>query len=125
MPQAPLNAATAVNPAGKFVMNVVDATGNEYVASGKTGVNNIVGGAAAVVKGSAGRLVRISVTATITGNLTVNDAATTGTAAAANLVYSAVTPAAGTVIYLDWPCANGIVVSAGSSNTGIISVSYI
>ena len=121
MPQSPLSAATAVNPAGKFVMNVVDATGNEYVASGKTGQYNIT--AATAIKGSAGRLVRIVVTSTITGNLTANDAATTGAAAAANLIFSAATPAAGTVYVLDWPCANGIVVTPGSA--GSVAVSYI
>lgn len=125
MPQGPIAAATAVNPAGKFVMNVVDATGNEYVASGKSSVLNIQANTATVVKASAGRCVRISVTATVTGPLTVNDAATTGTAAASNLIFSSAAPTAGTVIYLDWPCANGIVVQVGTSGTGIASVSYI
>lgn len=122
MPQSPLNAATAVNPSGKFVMNVVDATGNEFVASGKTGQYNI-NGSATLVKGSPGRLVRIVVTGTITGNLTANDAATTGAAAASNLIFSAATPAAGTVYVLDWPCANGIVVTPGTA--GSVAVSYI
>lgn len=123
MPQAPLNAATAVNPSGKFVMNVVDAQGNEFVASGKNSSLNITGGAAVLVKGSAGRLVRLVVTSAITGSVTINDAATTGAAASSNLVYSAATPAVGTVVYLDWPCANGIVVTPGTA--GSVSVSYI
>lgn len=121
MPQGPIAAATAINPAGKFVMNTVDATGNAYVSAGKTGQYNIT--AATAVKATAGRLVRIVVTATITGNLTANDAATTGTAAASNLIFSAATPAAGTVYVLDWPCANGIVVTPGTA--GSVAVSYI
>lgn len=122
MPQGPIAAATAVNPAGKFVMNVVDAAGNEFVASGKAGQYNI-NGSATLVKGSSGRLVRIVVTGTITGNLTANDAATTGAAASGNLIFSATTPAAGTVYVLDWPCANGIVITPGTA--GSVAVSYI
>lgn len=123
MPQGPIAAATNINPSGKFVMGKVDGTGNEFVASGSSSSLNITGGAAALVKGSAGRLVRLVVTSAITGSVTVNDAATTGTAAASNLVYSAATPAVGTVVYLDWPCANGIVVTPGSA--GSVAVSYI
>lgn len=126
MPQGPIAAATAVNPAGKFVMNVVDAAGNEFVASGKTGVYNIAGNTTTLIKGSAGRVVKICVnTALSAGSLIVYDSATTGGIGASNLVFSsAATPAAGSIFALDWPCANGIVIVSGTG-TGVVSVSYI
>ncbi len=119
MPQSPLAAATAVNPAGKFVMNVVDVAGNEYVASGKTGVYNIT--AAMAVKASAGRLVRVNVVVAGSAAGTANDCATTGAAAAANEIAS-IPNTVGTY-YFDWPCATGIVVVPGTGQT--LAVSYI
>lgn len=119
MPQAPLNAATAVNPSGKFVMNVVDATGNEFVASGKTGQYNIT--AATAIKASPGRLVKISVIVAGSAAGTANDCATTGAAAVGNQI--AAIPNSVGVINLDWPCATGIVVVPGTGQT--LAVSYI
>lgn len=122
MPQAPLSAATAVNPAGKFVMNVVDATGNEFVASGKTGAYNVT--AITAIKASAGRVVKVVVNVASSSAVKVYDVATTGGAAAANLIYAGpTTSVVGTVITLDWPCANGIVVDPGTGGT--VSVNYI
>jgi len=119
MPQAPLNAATAINPAGKFVMNVVDNTGNEFVASGKTGQYNIT--SATAIKATAGRLVRISVIVAGSAAGTANDCATTGAAAVGNQI--AAIPNTVGVINLDWPCATGIVVVPGTGQT--LAVSYI
>jgi hypothetical protein len=122
MPQGPIAAATAVNPAGKFVMNVVDATGNEFVASGKTGQYNIT--AITAVKASAGRVVKVVVNVASSSAVKVYDVATTGAAAAANLIYAGpATSVVGTVIALDWPCATGIVVDPGTGGT--VAVSYI
>ncbi|KWN80868.1 hypothetical protein WM24_23835 [Burkholderia ubonensis] len=100
-------------------MSAVDATGNEYVASGKTPIYNIT--AAAVVKATPGRLVRINVVVAGSAAGTANDCATTGAAAAANEI--AVIPNTVGTYYLDWPCATGIVVVPGTGQT--VAVSYI
>lgn len=82
--------------------------------------------AAAVIKGVSGVLVRILVNAPGTaGNLTVNDVATTGGAAAANqiltIAFGSLT--VGQVIALEWPCGTGIVVSAVTTG-GAFAISY-
>lgn len=76
--------------------------------------------AAGVIKAGPGILVRISVVTA--GSITVNDAATTGAAGAANQIFiGAVT--AGQVIELDWPCGAGIVVSSVTGGA-VIAVAY-
>ena len=85
--------------------------------------------AAAVVKATAGRLFKIVVIApgTTSGSLTINDASTTGAASATNTIFSALYSAltAGQVINLDWPCANGITISAvPGAGSPIFAVSY-
>lgn len=82
--------------------------------------------AATLVKGTAGRIVRVVVNTVPTSSaVSVNDAATTGAAAAGNLIVSVASAqlTAGQVIDLEFPCANGIVVNPGTS--GVVSVSYI
>lgn len=88
------------------------------VGSGKA-VNAISGGAKLVTDQPA-RLARVSVTVAGTTTGSVNDAASTGGAAAGNLV--AVIPNVVGVFELDWPCAAGIVITPGSGQT--VSVSY-
>lgn len=81
---------------------------------------------ATVVKAAQGRLVRITVLAVATaGTFGAYDTTTTGGAATANAIvqYTASWPAVGTVITLEWPCANGIVVNPGTN--GAVSVSYL
>lgn len=83
--------------------------------------------AAAIVKAGKGRVARLVITGAGTGgSWTLNDIATTGAAAAANAVWTlAGTAAAGTVIDLDWPCTNGIVISSvPTGGTPSIAVSY-
>ncbi|WP_244136426.1 hypothetical protein [Burkholderia sp. BCC0405] len=122
MPQSPLAAATNVNPAGKFVMGQVDSTGNEFIASGKTGQYNIT--SITAVKTSPGRVVKVVVNVASSTAVKVYDVATTGGAAAANLIYAGpTTSVVGTIIPLDWPCATGIVVDPGTGGT--VSVNYI
>lgn len=77
-----------------------------------------------VVKASAGTVWRVVVnTAATGGTFGVYDAATTTTAAADQIfVASSSWPAAGTVLYLEFPCSNGIVVDPGTG--GNVSVSY-
>lgn len=80
----------------------------------------LTGGAAAAVKDRAGVVATISVTATVTGSITVYD---NPSAASGNLVYaSAANPTIGTVIQIDFPCRKGIFVTPGSA--GSIAVAY-
>lgn len=77
-----------------------------------------------VVKATPGTVYRVVVNTAATGGvLAVYDAATT-TTAAADTIYSvgASWPAPGTVIYLEFPCAVGIVVDPGTG--GNVSISY-
>jgi hypothetical protein len=74
--------------------------------------------AAAVIKTGPGRLVRI-VSSTATA-ITVNDAATTGAATTATIIFTG-TITAGSVILLDFPVSAGLVVSA---ITGVAAISY-
>lgn len=77
--------------------------------------------AAGVLKGAAGILVSISVVAPGTsGNLTLNDSATTGGAASSNEICSIPFSAlsASKILKFLWPCATGLTVS--SVPTGFI-----
>jgi hypothetical protein len=76
--------------------------------------------AAAVVKATPGRLVKISVVVAGSGPGTANDCLTTGAAAAANEI--AAIPNTVGVITVDWPCTTGIVVVPGTGQT--LAVSY-
>lgn len=86
--------------------------------------------AAGVIKATAGRIGRIVVTApgTTSGALTLNDCATTAAASAANTIISIPfgSLTAGQTIALDWPCINGITVSAvPGAGSPIFSISYL
>lgn len=72
-----------------------------------------------VIKAAAGVCAKVSCIAT--GNLTLNDVATTGGAAATNEFFTATGLTAGEVIELDWPCATGIVASVA---TGTFAISF-
>lgn len=75
--------------------------------------------AATLVKPLAGRVMTlVSIVAGSSGSIVVNDVATVAGAATANVAYtSAVTPAVGTVIVLNWPMTNGIVVTPTTGGT--------
>ena len=115
MSQNPAFVYPAKNPSNVAVPALVDAQGALVINSG--GLNQALNiTAAKVIKASAGRVCRIVVVApgTTSGRLTINDCATTGAATTANQVFTALYSAltAGQVISLDFPAANGIVVSA-------------
>ena len=75
-----------------------------------------------LVKASRGRVARISVIVAGSGNGSVHDAATVGAAGAANEL--AVIPfAAITILNIDMPVSNGIVVKPGTGQT--LAISYI
>lgn len=84
---------------------------------GASSAINITG--AQVIKGRPGLCVRL--TCITAGTPTLNDAATTGAAAASNEFFSGALTA-GQVVPLNWPCAAGIVVSAVSA--GVFSIAF-
>ena len=95
-----------------------DGFGSQPVFSGDKNTYNIT--ASAVIKASAGRLVRVSViSAGVAG--AVNDCNTVAAAAAGNQI--GVIPAAIGVYYFDWPCTTGIVYILGAGQ--VIAVSYV
>jgi len=128
MAQTPLNIPYYRNPTGGVTPANVDQDGNLITSSGGALTKlNIT--AAVVVKGTPGRVAKITVSApgTTSGALTVNDCATTGAAAASNQVisipYGSLT--AGQVIALDFPCLVGIVVSAvPGAGSPVFAMSY-
>lgn len=130
MPQYPAAAVTAKNPAGAQAQLNLDAQGTLRTTGG--GVSRTLNmTAAAVIKATPGRLARIVVIApgTTSGAWTLNDCATTGAAAAANVIYTmaynATANVAGAVITLDWPCTTGIVLSAvPGAGSPILAVSW-
>ncbi len=104
-----------------------DPNGVEQAATGgNSSAINVT--AAAVIKATPGRLCKIIVLGVVGtgGSLTVNDTTTTAGATTANQVYTtAGTVAVGTVISLDFPCINGIVISAvPTGGTAQFAVSF-
>jgi hypothetical protein len=78
-----------------------------------------------VVKATAGTVYRVVVlTVATAGTFGVYDTATAGGAAAATAIFqeTANWPAAGTVLYLEFPCNAGIVVNPGTG--GVVAVSF-
>jgi hypothetical protein len=85
---------------------------------------NLPASTVSLVKASAGRIMQININTVLSAALTVYDSSTTAGTAASNIVYvSAATAAAGTILVLDFPVVNGIVV--GLAGTGAASVSYL
>jgi hypothetical protein len=76
--------------------------------------------AATAIKAAPGRLMRVSVVTAGSTVGTANDCASTGAAAAANQI--ATIPNAVGVIYLDWPCATGIVLVPGTGQ--VLAVNF-
>lgn len=115
MSQGPIPTNVAVR-AGVRVPIAVNTDGSTLTANGTTTKTNIT--AAAVVKATAGRAVKVVVldAGTTSGAFVINNCATTGAAATANevwrLAYNATTNIAGSTFDLNIPCDTGIVVSA-------------
>lgn len=93
-------------------------------AGGQLSSLNLAAGAN-LVKAGVGRVMRLSVTVAGTaGTFSVNDAATTGAAAAANLIWEgSATSAQGTIVDLEFPYSSGLVVTVPTGGT--VSVSYV
>jgi hypothetical protein len=75
--------------------------------------------ATTLVKATAGRVAKVSVIVAGSGAGSVYDAATLGAAGSTNEI--AVVPNTAGVYTIDFPCANGIVVSPGTGQTLAIS----
>lgn len=115
MPQNALQVSPARNPSNAQAQEAIDAAGLLLTTrGGKSSLLNVT--AAAVVKASAGRAGKLIVIApgSGSGSLTLNDCATTGAATTANQIYTIGYAAlsVGLVVDLDFPVANGLVVSA-------------
>jgi hypothetical protein len=82
--------------------------------------------AAAVIKSSPGRLVRIAVLASNTSAAATfydNNSTSSGNVAAAEIFAIPQNATAGTIYYLDWPCNTGITLAAAGGGTFAISYS--
>ena len=124
MPQGALQANVAIQPNAGGTANVssplqLDKTGNLLTGQGSATRLNITAGAV-LVKATPGRICKVVVNTAGSAPGAVNDCATTGAAAAANLV--AAIPNTVGVYSIDMPCAVGIVVTAGTAQ--VLSVSY-
>lgn len=117
MPQGPSQSNVALNAANKSAPLQMDASGNLLVGNGSTNKLNIT--AATVVKATAGRICTVVVNVAGAAG-TLNDCATTGAAAAANLIFAI--PATVGVYKVDFPCLAGIVVAPGAAQ--VVSVSF-
>ena len=113
----------AKNPSGRPAWLAVDAAGTQILTTGGlSSALNLTAGQH-VVKASAGRVCRLNVTTPGTaGTLAVNDAAALDQANASNLVFSIAGTAAELPDGLQFPCANGIVVTVPTGGT--ISIAY-
>lgn len=128
--QNPLAFVAKLFGGSSFAPGVVDVAGNLAVSGGgNLGTFNLT--VAAVIKATPGRLAKIVIqnAGTTGGAFVFNDAATTGAAGIGNqifsLAYNAPANTVGAVFAVDWPCANGIVLSAvPTGGTPIVSVSY-
>lgn len=109
----------AKTPSNVMAPLLLDQYGQLRANIGGTGSTvNIT--AATVVKASPGVLVRVSVIVAGSAAGTVNDAVTTGAAAAANQI-GTIPATLGTYVF-EWPCSAGIVVVPGTGQT--LAVAY-
>lgn len=127
----------SITPAGTIMaVNVIldVATGNLYAQQGFHGVTDVnVGGrvstsiaagltANTIVRGSSGRLARVLVTATGTGQMNIFDNASSPTGTIIGLVPA--NAVVGTLLDCQAPAANGITVAGNSNNPGVTIFYY-
>ena len=127
MAQNPLAAFVALY-GSKLVGIAANIAGTIQTSQGglQSSLNNT---ANAVIKASKGRVAKVIINnpGGSSGVISINDAATSGAVAAANLVwqqaYNATANVEGEVILLDFPCQNGIYLTVDGGSP-IVSVSY-
>ena len=126
MPQSPLAANVAITASAPHYEAPLNLDAQGALRTSADGTSSMLDlTTATVVKATPGRVAKVTVLAVATaGTFGVYDTTTTGAAATSNAIvqYTASWPAVGTIITLNWPCANGIVVNPGTS--GAVSVSY-
>lgn len=118
MPQNPQAVNTGVK-SGARAYNALDAQNSQVVASAVSQSANVA--ASTVIKATAGRCVRVNVTVAGSATGAIHNCATTGTAAAGNLVF--VVPNTVGTYFIDWPCATGITYIVGTGQT--VAISYV
>jgi hypothetical protein len=99
------------------LLSVVPAADAVLVQEGITNTYNVT--SATVIKPSLGRVYHISIVVAGSAAGTLNDAATTGSAAASNEIMAL--PNTVEVIDVNWPTTTGIVVVPGTGQTIAIS----
>ena len=128
MPQNPGAVTIAVNPSG--AQKPVKADASQTLVVGKAINTTLNVTVPAVIRTGVGRVGKlIIVTApTTSGAITLNDAATTGAAAAANAIfsipYNGTGVIAGAIFDIDVPVTNGLVVSAVGGGTPQYTITW-
>lgn len=125
-----LLAKLAQDPDDVAALLNLDAVGGLITTKGGTSASlNLT--AAAAIKATPGRIAKAVIIApgSTSGTFTLNNCATTGAAAAGNVVwtlpYNSTMNIAGTIFDLDMPCSTGITLSAvPGGGSPIIAVSY-
>ena len=119
MPQNAMSVTATVNLSGQQTPALVDGGKRQVITRSTSSSLNIT--AATVVKASAGTIANVVVVVAGSAAGSVNDAATTGAAAAANKIFSV--PNTAGVYVLDFPFANGLVITPGTGQTLAVSFS--
>lgn len=126
MPQNPLQSNVAVHNGARTPLNL-DANGNLLVsatsqtpATPAASAKNIT--AATVVKAVPGKVLTVTIVDDGSAGGFVHDAATTGTAAAANAILALPTGGGPLSIQANFPCSTGIVVAPGTGQ--VIAIAY-
>ena len=108
------------NPSGAVAFQNIDSSGNLRTTPG--GISSSLGDSAAtVVKATAGRLCKVSVTTAGAAGAVYDNNLTGASNTAANLI--GVIPAIVGVYTFDWPCATGIVYVPGAAQVASITYS--
>jgi hypothetical protein len=112
----PIAFAGGINGPGPILTAILNIGGNNAAL-------NVT--ATSVIKASNGNVFRIIPTTVGTGTLTLNDSATTGAAATANILESipAASMTAGVPITIEAPFKNGLTISAITSG-GVFTITY-
>lgn len=120
MPQNASAATVAINPSRVSVPLNTDAAGNLLVSTGTTTHLDIT--TKTVIKTGPGRVAKVSFVTASTAAPGVYDAATTAAGVVAVALWVGPTETAvGTVVALDMPFANGLVVDPGTGGTVTVS----